>query len=161
MIGPNLDDAFHSVRVKQGFEESTIRDVVRGQIAYPTVDPPAGGEGMPANLVTGADADAVASYVAAVAGLPVKAQPGGGGGEQPTDGESIFIQNCGGCHTLAAAGTTGTVGPNLDDAKPSKDLVVTRVTNGMGAMPPFKDVLNEQQINAVADYVSSSAGSAP
>ena len=161
VIGPNLDDAFHSVRVKQGFEESTIRDVVRGQIAYPTVDPPAGGEGMPANLVTGADADAVASYVAAVAGLPVKAQPGGGGGEQPTDGESIFVQNCGGCHTLAAAGTTGTIGPNLDDAKPSKDLVVERVTNGMGAMPPFKDVLNEQQINAVADYVSSSAGSAP
>ena len=74
---------------------------------------------MPADLVTGADADAVASYVAGVAGLPVKEQPGGGGGgEQPTDGESIFIQNCGGCHTLAAAGTSGTVGPNLDDAKP-------------------------------------------
>ena len=162
VIGPNLDDAFHSVRVKQGFEESTIRDVVRGQIAYPTENPPAGGEGMPANLVTGADADAVASYVAAVAGLPVKEQPGGGGGGgQETDGEAIFTQNCGGCHTLAAAGTTGTVGPNLDDAKPSKELVVTRVTNGMGQMPPFKDVLNEQQINAVADYVSSSAGSAP
>jgi cbb3-type cytochrome c oxidase subunit III len=161
VIGPNLDDAFHSVRVKQGFEESTLRDVVRGQIAYPTVNPPAGGEGMPANLVTGEDADAVASYVAAVAGLPVKAQPGGGVGEQPTDGESIFVQNCGGCHTLAAAGTSGTVGPNLDDAKPSKDLAVERVTNGMGAMPPFKDVLDEQQINAVADYVSSSAGSAP
>jgi cbb3-type cytochrome c oxidase subunit III len=160
VIGPNLDDAFHSVRVKQGFEESTIRDVVRGQIAYPTENPPAGGEGMPANLVTGADADAVASYVAAVAGLPVKEQPGGGGGQE-TDGQAIFTQNCGGCHTLAAAGTTGTVGPNLDDAKPSKELVVTRVTNGMGQMPPFKDVLNEQQINAVADYVSSSAGSAP
>ena len=161
VIGPNLDDAFHSVRVKQGFEESTIRDVVRGQIAYPTVDPPAGGEGMPANLVTGADADAVASYVASVAGLPVKQQPGGGGGGQETDGEAIFTQNCGGCHTLAAAGTTGSVGPNLDEAKPSKDLVVTRVTNGMGQMPPFKDVLDEQQINAVADYVSSSAGSGP
>ena len=159
VIGPNLDDAFHSVRVKQGFEESTIRDVVRGQIAYPTEDPPAGGTGMPANLVTGSDADAVASYVAAVAGLPVKEQPGGGGGGgQETDGEAIFIQNCGGCHTLAAAGTTGTVGPNLDDAMPSKDLVVERVTNGMGQMPPFKDVLNEEQINAVADYVSSSAG---
>ena len=39
--------------------------------------------------------------------------------------------------------------------------MVERVTNGMGAMPPFKDVLNEQQIDAVADYVSSSAGSAP
>jgi cbb3-type cytochrome c oxidase subunit III len=161
VIGPNLDDAFHSVRVKQGFEESTLRDVVRGQIAYPTVDPPAGGEGMPANLVTGADADAVASYVAAVAGLPVKEQPGGGGGEQPTDGEGIFIQNCGGCHMLAAAGTNGTVGPNLDDSMPSTELVVDRVTNGQGAMPPFKGVLDEQQINAVADYVSSSAGGAP
>jgi len=160
VIGPNLDDAFHSVRVKQGFAESTIRDVVRGQIAYPTVDPPAGGEGMPANLVTGADADAVASYVAAVAGLPVKEQPGGGGG-QPTDGESIFTQNCGGCHTLAAAGTTGTVGPNLDDAKPPASLVVDRVTHGKGVMPSFSGQLSEQQINAVADYVSSSAGSAP
>jgi cbb3-type cytochrome c oxidase subunit III len=159
VIGPNLDDAFHSVRVDQGFEESTIRDVVRGQIAYPTEDPPAGGQGMPADLVTGDDADAVASYVASVAGLPVKAQPGGGGGGgQPTDGESIFIQNCGSCHTLAAAGTTGTIGPNLDDSMPPKPLAVDRVTNGMGAMPPFEGVLDEQQIDAVADYVSTSAG---
>ena len=82
-------------------------------------------------------------------------------GGDPSKGKQLFQAKCGGCHTLAAAGTTGTVGPNLDDAMPSKDLVVTRVTNGMGAMPPFKDVLNEQQINAVADYVSSSAGSAP
>ena len=111
---------------------------------------------MPANLVTGADADAVASYVASVAGLPVKQQPGGGGGGgQETDGEAIFTQNCGGCHTLAAAGTTGTVGPNLDEAKPSKDLVVTRVTNGMGQMPPFKDVLSGEQIEHLVAYLSS------
>ena len=45
---------------------------------------------------------------------------------------------CGGCHTLADAGSTGNVGPNLDDAKPSYDLVVDRVTNGQGGMPSFR-----------------------
>jgi mono/diheme cytochrome c family protein len=59
---------------------------------------------------------------------------------------------------LADAGTSGTVGPNLDDAKPPKDLVVQRVTNGQGAMPSFKDSLDAAQIQAVADYVSSAAG---
>jgi cytochrome c6 len=66
---------------------------------------------------------------------------------------------CGGCHTLADAGSTGTVGPNLDDSQPSFDLVVDRVTNGAGAMPPFRDTLSAQQINDVAAYVSSVAGS--
>jgi mono/diheme cytochrome c family protein len=50
------------------------------------------------------------------------------------------------------------VGPNLDDAKPSSDLVVDRVTNGQGVMPPFKDTLTEKQIADVAAYVSSVAG---
>jgi mono/diheme cytochrome c family protein len=65
---------------------------------------------------------------------------------------------CTGCHTLKAAGSTGTVGPNLDEAKPSKDLVIDRVTNGQGGMPSFKGQLSEAQIQAVADYVSSNAG---
>ncbi|HSC91230.1 MAG TPA: c-type cytochrome [Gaiellaceae bacterium] len=158
-IGPNLDDAFHSVRVKQGFEESTIRDLVRGQIAYPTESPPAGGQGMPADIVTGDDADAVASYVASVAGLPVKQAAGGGGGAQgSTDGKTLFTTNCASCHTLAAAGTSGNVGPNLDQAKPPKALVVDRVTNGKGVMPSFKGQLTDAQIQAVAEYVSTSAG---
>ena len=161
VIGPNLDDAFHSVRVKQGFEESTIRDVVRGQIAYPTENPPSGEPGMPANLVEGDDADAVASYVASVAGLPVKEQPGGGGGGGGgggTDGKSIFATNCAGCHTLSAAGATGNVGPNLDQAKPDEALVTERVTNGKGVMPAFKGQLSPEQIKAVAEYVSQNAG---
>jgi mono/diheme cytochrome c family protein len=78
--------------------------------------------------------------------------------ERPTDGKSIFTTTCGSCHTLADAGAAGTVGPNLDDAKPSKDLVVDRVTNGKGQMPSFEGTLDEAQIQAVADYVSSSAG---
>jgi cytochrome c553 len=87
----------------------------------------------------------------------------GGGGTGQGDaaaGKQVFLgaPACGGCHTLADAGTTGTVGPNLDDAKPGFDLVVDRVTNGSGAMPPFKDTLTEQQINDVAAYVSSVAG---
>ena len=63
-----------------------------------------------------------------------------------------------GCHTLADAGATGTVGPNLDQAKPPHELVVQRVTNGMGAMPPFKGQLTDKQIQDVAAYVSSVAG---
>jgi mono/diheme cytochrome c family protein len=116
---------------------------------------------MPANLVTGSDADSVAAYVASVAGLPVE---GGGGGGQAgggtTDGKTIFTSTagCGSCHTLAAAGTSGTVGPNLDEAKPSLELAIDRVTNGKGAMPSFKDQLTEEQIRAVAKYVADNAG---
>jgi mono/diheme cytochrome c family protein len=74
-------------------------------------------------------------------------------------GKAVFTSaGCVGCHTLADAGATGTVGPNLDDAKPSADLVIERVTNGKGAMPPFKGQLSEKQIQDVAAYVSSVAG---
>jgi cbb3-type cytochrome c oxidase subunit III len=157
VIGPNLDDAFDDIRERKGFGESTIRDVVRGQIAYPVVNPPTGEPGMPANLVTGDDADAVATYVAAVAGVPV--QGGDGGGVEATSGEEIFAAaGCGSCHTLAAAGTNGTIGPDLDQSKPDHALVLDRVTNGKGAMPSFKDRLSDEQIQAVADYVSQNAG---
>jgi mono/diheme cytochrome c family protein len=76
----------------------------------------------------------------------------------PAAGKQVFeTAGCKGCHTLADAGATGTVGPNLDDAKPSYDLVVERVTNGKGPMPSFKGQLSEQQIMDVAAYVSSVA----
>ncbi len=68
-VGPNLDTTFGIVRA-QGFDESTIRDVVRGQIAYPETETATGGPGMPANLVEGQDADDVAQYVAQCAGVP-------------------------------------------------------------------------------------------
>ena len=79
----------------------------------------------------------------------------------PVAGKEIFLgaPACGGCHTLADAGTSGNVGPNLDDAKPSADLVVERVTNGQGAMPSFSGSLTSQQIADVAAYVSTAAGS--
>lgn len=147
-IGPNMDDAFAGSR-EQGFEESTFADVVRWQISYPGI-----GLGMPADLVTGQDADDVAAYVARYAGNP-DIEPSGGGEITATEGSEVFAQaGCGSCHTLAAAGSSGTVGPDLDEVKPSHELVVDRVTNGQGGMPPFKDQLSDEQIQAVADFVT-------
>ena len=79
----------------------------------------------------------------------------------PVAGKEIFLgaSACGGCHTLADAGTTGQVGPNLDEAMPSVELVVDRVTNGQGGMPSFSGTLTPQQIADVAAYVSTAAGS--
>ncbi len=70
-------------------------------------------------------------------------------------GKAVFSSAaCGSCHTLADAGSTGSIGPNLDQAKPSVQLVMSRVTNGKGAMPAFKSQLTKQQIRAVAAYVA-------
>jgi mono/diheme cytochrome c family protein len=72
-------------------------------------------------------------------------------------GEQIYASaGCGGCHTLAAAGSSGTVGPNLDDSKPDVALAVDRVTNGRGAMPAFSGQLSEKEIADVAAYVVQS-----
>ena len=73
-------------------------------------------------------------------------------------GKAVFAGNCVLCHTLAAAGSAGTVGPNLDQAKPPASLVIERVTNGQGGMPPFSGRLSKEQIAAVAAYVSTVAG---
>jgi cytochrome c553 len=86
---------------------------------------------------------------------------GGGSpdGGDPEAGKGIFANyGCGSCHTLEAAGTSGNIGPNLDEAKPSLSLVVARVTNGKGAMPSFKDTLSDKQIRDVAAYVVDSTG---
>jgi len=156
VIGPNLDNAFRQSRA-DGLGEGTIRSVVRGQISYPVEEPPTGLPGMPADLVTGDDAESVAAYVASVASLPVRAEPGavaGGGEGAAMGGKAIFAEaGCGSCHTLDAAGASGSVGPSLDDTKPSKELVIDRVTNGKGAMPAFKDSYSTEEIAAVADFV--------
>jgi mono/diheme cytochrome c family protein len=175
-IGPNLDQAFATDR-HQGFAESSMQQVVADQIKFAACVPPPtreqkekvppannaakplveAGNCMPRNLVTGEDVNSVAAYVASVAGVP--APKGGGGGQiTATSGKDIFAAaGCTGCHTLKDAGSTGTVGPNLDDKKPPKSLVVERVTNGKGVMPSFSGKLTKQQIDAVAAYVSSAA----
>lgn len=144
-----------------------MADIVRGQIAYPE-------KPMPANLYRGTDASSVALYIAKCAGNPncgvtaaTDAAPPSGGATTTTgtsataagpDGKKIFSANCATCHTLKAAGATGTVGPNLDALKPSSDRVSKQVTNGGAVMPAFKGQLSTAEIQAVAKYVSSVAG---
>jgi cbb3-type cytochrome c oxidase subunit III len=164
-IGPNLDNAF-AADVKQGYKQSSIENLVldqirlgSGQIAtYTTNKKFTVQTSMPANIVTGQDAVDVAAYVASVAGA-------GGYSTSAsfsslgTNGMAIFKgAGCSGCHTLAAAGATGTVGPNLDQLKPALAIVVRQVTNGGAVMPAFKGRLSAAQIQAVAQYVASHAG---
>jgi mono/diheme cytochrome c family protein len=73
-------------------------------------------------------------------------------------GMTVFDSTCASCHTLAAAGSTGTVGPNLDQLKPSDALVMHQVINGGGGMPAFGSSLSKTQIASVALFVSSVAG---
>ena len=73
-------------------------------------------------------------------------------------GKATFLANCGSCHTLAAAQTTGTVGPNLDGLKPNYQAATAQVTNGGSVMPAFKSQLSAQQIADVAAYVVDSTG---
>jgi mono/diheme cytochrome c family protein len=84
----------------------------------------------------------------------------GGGGATP-EGSQIFSEaGCGSCHTFEAAGSSGTTGPNLDDASPSFDAAVQQITNGGGGMPAFQDQLSEQEIEAVARFVSGGGSAA-
>ncbi|HLB17770.1 MAG TPA: c-type cytochrome [Gaiellaceae bacterium] len=159
-IGPNLDAAFAEAR-SEGYKESAILDIVHDQIKFPGQYPVRQSNpdyltaNMPANLVTGQDAIDVAAYVAANAGLQGFAQAAALTG---ANGKQIFLTKCGSCHTLKAAGTTGTVGPNLDSLKPPLARIKKQVINGGSIMPAFKSVLNAAQINAVAKYVAEHAG---
>ena len=139
--GPNLDEAFAASRA-EGFEESVIRETVRHQIDYPT--PP-----MPEDLLDGHEADAVALYVSLVAANPEAkvTESGGGGGDDP---KSLFSSNCGSCHVLQDAGTSGTIGPNLDQSKPTFEAAFTQIKNGGGGMPAFEGQLTDEQIRALA-----------
>ena len=105
----------------------------------------------------GAETSATQTEPAEPAPPPAPTETGAAGSD--LDGKVIFTTNCASCHTLADAGTTGTIGPNLDDLKPAQDVVEEQVTNGGGAMPPFGGTLTEEQITEVAAYVSAAAGS--
>ena len=113
--GPNLDDAFRQDK-SDGVKQTSIQGLVDSWIRYPNTQGV-----MPAGLLKGQDAQNVAAYVAAVAARPGKdtgalATAGGVQETSPAAGKQVFtgVGGCGSCHTLAAAATTGTVGPNLD-----------------------------------------------
>ena len=74
-------------------------------------------------------------------------------------GATVFASaGCGSCHTLAAADASGAIGPNLDELQPDATAVAAVVTDGQGSMPAFAGQLSAAEIEAVADYVASSAG---
>jgi mono/diheme cytochrome c family protein len=83
---------------------------------------------------------------------------GAAGGATPV-GQEIFKQSCAGCHTLADAGATGSVGPNLDDTRLDEAGIAAMVRSGGGGMPSFGGTLQPEQIDEVAAYVASASGS--
>ena len=104
----------------------------------------------------GGDDDESGSATTATTTEETTTEEGGGG----ADGAAVFASaGCGSCHTLAAADANGTTGPNLDDLQPDKETVEEQVRNGGGGMPAFEGQLDDQEIEAVAEYVSENAGS--
>ena len=85
----------------------------------------------------------------------------------PAAGEALFASNgCGGCHTFEAAGSTGAVGPNLDEALEGKDAAFVHqsivepnadVAEGYaaGVMPSFQQ-LSEEQVNDLVAFLTQS-----
>jgi mono/diheme cytochrome c family protein len=94
--------------------------------------------------------------------IGAKKSGGGAAAQQnapPRSGSAVFASaGCGNCHTLKAAGSSGTTGPNLDQLKPSAATVSAVVTSGAGIMPSFKGKLSSADTQAVAQYVSGNAG---
>jgi mono/diheme cytochrome c family protein len=79
------------------------------------------------------------------------------------EARELFQTNCGSCHTLAAAGTDGVVGPNLDELlgagtpEANEPRVLTAIDDGVGGRMPA-GILGGEQAQAVADFVARSAG---
>lgn len=165
-IGPDLDDAFGPAR-RAGMTDSTIAGVTEKQIEYPrpsTGDPAVS---MPADIVTGQDAEDVAAYVGEWAGVPGAAPPEAPGGP----GAQVFAANgCGGCHALAAANAGGVTGPDLDEVLPGQSAAMVRrsivdpnaqIAAGYppNVMPTnYGSMLSEAEIEDLVDYLLESAG---
>ncbi len=72
------------------------------------------------------------------------------------DGKALFVESCGGCHALADAGTSGAVGPGLDDTSMDEDAIAAQIASGGGGMPA--GLLDGEEAEAVAAYVASAGG---
>jgi mono/diheme cytochrome c family protein len=165
--GPNLDDAFAAAREAGGFNSDTIEGIVKAQ-----VDTPRPGNGnpmatMPAHIVEGQDLDDVAAYLGRYAGVPGAKPPEVEGGP----GAQVFANNgCGSCHTLAAANSGGTTGPDLDEVLPGQseadieESIVdpeAKIAQGYpaGVMPQnFKEAIPPEEIKELVEFLSESAG---
>lgn len=160
-VGPDLDAAFAQAR-KDGMDADTFEGIVNRQIRFPGQ-----GSQMSPNLVKGQAVKDVAAYVASVAGVPgIKAKPivaGGGPGAQLFSSEG-----CGSCHTLKAAGTKSTVGPDLDQTLKGKGAAFIRaaivnpnaaIAAGFGkdVMPQdYGKKLSKKQLDQLVQFVLKS-----
>ncbi len=166
-VGPNLDDAKPTYeravsRVTNGagvmpafkgtLDDQQIADVVTFVVESTGGTVPAASSGGGATTEPATTAAETTGPATTAAETTEEAAAGEG---DPVAGKAVFASaGCGSCHTFADAGSTGNVGPNLDDASPSYDKAVERVTNGKPPMPSFQGQLTEQQIADVAAYVS-------
>lgn len=163
-IGPNLDDAFAAARAA-GQTGDTVEGVVEAQVEFPRPSNDNPAVSMPADIVTGQDLEDVAAYVGLYAGVPGAAPPKVPGGP----GAQVFANSgCGGCHTLAAAKTGGTVGPDLDEVLPGQDAAKVEedivdpnavIAHGYppNVMPAnFGQSLSPQEIKDLVEYLIES-----
>jgi mono/diheme cytochrome c family protein len=169
--GPSLDKAFQTA-LADGIDRDTVQGIVHKQILHPRR-----GSIMPAGLVKGDDATDVAAYVGYAAAKSGDDQGAlaSAGLAQATTGDQIFTAaGCAGCHTFSAAGSNGTIGPNLNDlkaaaakfgkGKPPEDYVRESIVKpdafivpGFGnAMPSFQGRLTDKQIQTLIDYLLKS-----
>lgn len=162
--GPNLDDAFASAR-EVGMDAATIEGIVKAQVESPRPENGNPAVSMPRHIVEGQDLDDVAAYIGSVAGVPGIKPPEVAGGA----GAQVFANNgCGGCHTLAAANSGGTTGPDLDEVLPgqSEEMIKESVVNpeaelakgySAGIMPQeFGEKLSEEELEQLVKYLSES-----
>lgn len=186
-IGPNLDDAFRQDRA-DGIKSTSIQGLIDYWIQYPNSDVYSGAV-MPPMLYKGQQAQDVAAYVAAVAARPGQdtgalALAGAVSGTTPADGKQVFttVGGCSSCHTLAAAGATGTVGPDLDvrlrsdcaspASKPIRGATLEQCIHtaivkpyafipsgyAAGVMPAnFAQTLTPNEIQALVNFLSTAA----
>ena len=163
--GPNLDDAFQAA-LAEGLDRDTVMGVVEDQIAHPRR-----GSIMPKALVKGEDATDVASYVGYAAARPGDDQGAlaTAGLAEATSGEQIFTAaGCAGCHTFRPAGSTGNIGPDLDNVASDaggmspEEFVRESILNpdaevaqgfDAGVMPSFEGRLTDEQVQALTDYL--------
>ena len=179
--GPNLDDAFRRA-LADGFGRGTIRGAVASQIKHPADVPEDSPAYMPADLVDGRLVGDVAAYVAMVAARPGedkgKLATAGGGPPVPEDappGLKLFVagkddaQACGSCHTLGAARTQATTGPDLDtalkgmSAKEIEKAIVdpsAELTPGFSDLMPkdYGEALTDTELQELVDYLAEQAG---
>jgi mono/diheme cytochrome c family protein len=163
-IGPNLDDAFASAR-EAGVGGKTIEGIVKAQVENPRPSNGNPAVSMPADVVSGQDLDDVATYVGTWAGVPGAAPPKVPGGP----GAQVFASNgCGGCHTLATAGSGGVTGPDLDEVLPGQTAAMVEksivdpngeIAKGYPAnvMPQdFGQTISKKEIEQLVKYLLES-----